>query len=430
MCADDEILLEAYLDDELEPEQRRRVEFRVAANPRLAARLRALAAVRDLIAGLSRPVTPDMTPQIMSRLRLTARHRQARPWSQRRRSWTALAVAASVLGAVAILTAVPSRLAAPSRIAVATSPSESVAHAAGSPSSGGNLTASLRPDSALPGEVFGPAEAQAVPYGTLVNQVDPQQRVRALLDDPRLSRVFLVADRIGQPTTHQVASLVERTSHRDFFKITVAEGIVIDPRHPDHATVFAVVLDDSEFEPFRNRLKEAFRDRLEESDIDPAVAMQLAEIGQVVALPAHPLGDLTIPSVSLALRTGAPGGSADALAQSPPASASGPTKTGPTVEQERSSPAAGLLRDGSGRVENQQTLASGDEAAGAGAVSRSDPEPGAGLAASDASGARSETNHDPLRLAFQDGRSPTGRNSTTGKHHRVVLVWIAGSGSG
>src|SRR5271157_2472522 len=81
--------------------------------------------------------------------------------------------------------------------------------------------------------------------------------------------------------------------------------------------------------------------RLQEDDVNPAVAMQLADIGQVVSFPAHPIGDLTIPRSNLALRApelGEPKNPDPALV------AAAAELDEPTAEQERSSPAAALDR--------------------------------------------------------------------------------------
>ena len=51
----------------------------------------------------------------------------------------------------------------------------------------------------------------------------------------------------------------------------------------DHLHVFALVLDETELGPFRKRLKDAFKDRLLEDEIDPSVVTQLTDIGQVVS---------------------------------------------------------------------------------------------------------------------------------------------------
>ena len=54
-----------------------------------------------------------------------------------------------------------------------------------------------------------------------------------------------------------MASIIERTTHFDFFKITVAQGIVIDPRHPEEATVLAFVVDPNQLERFNDQLNDA-----------------------------------------------------------------------------------------------------------------------------------------------------------------------------
>ena len=131
----------------------------------------------------------------------------------------------------------------------------------------------------------------------------------------------------AEPAEQQVVSLVERTTHHDFYKITVSQGIVIDPGHPGQATVFALVLD-APTRAFRRTLKDTFKDRVEENEIDPAVAMQLADIGQVVSLPPSPMAEVTIPSSTMALRA-QPGR--------------------PTLEQERSDPVPDLPESPAGR---------------------------------------------------------------------------------
>ena len=80
----DESLLTAYLDGELDPQGRRRLESLLAADLRLVASLRDLQAVRDRISELSRPVPPDLTPEVMRRLRIQTR--RVHPWKPGRRS--------------------------------------------------------------------------------------------------------------------------------------------------------------------------------------------------------------------------------------------------------------------------------------------------------------------------------------------------------
>ncbi len=225
-----------------------------------------------------------------------------------------------------------------------------------------------------------------------------------------------VADHIGQPAEQQVASLVERTTHRDYFKITVSQGIVIDPRHPGKATVFAVVLDENELGPFR--------DRLQEDDVNPAVAMQLADIGQVVSFPAHPIGDLTIPRSNLALRAPELGEPKDL---DPALAAAAAEIDEPKAEQARSSPAAALDRSAAIKQRAGGAVASSREPGGkvAGA-------PAHAPAADDDRLAHDGNSRDPRPAA---AAAPVQGGTARGlprsdERHLIVLVWIAGTSSG
>ena len=84
MSLDDESLLGTYLDGELEPEQRRAVESSLATDSRLAEKVQGLSSVRDLVANLSRPASPDVSPEVMRRVRQALLRR--RPWTLDRRA--------------------------------------------------------------------------------------------------------------------------------------------------------------------------------------------------------------------------------------------------------------------------------------------------------------------------------------------------------
>jgi hypothetical protein len=232
-----------------------------------------------------------------------------------------------------------------------------------------------------------------------------------------------VADQIGRPAEEQVASIVERTTHRDYFKITVSQGIVIDPRHPERATVFAVVLDENELEPFRDRLKQTFSDRVQEDDINPAVAMQLADIGQVVSFRANPVGDLRILPSDLALRVSESG---EARNQESASLAAIAEVDQPTVEQERSAPIAALDRletvkqeTGSPAVHSRVTS---DKAASIVAHAPADDEQH--RQADNSRGTHGGAVEAAPRVALAHDIP------LFNEHHLVVLVWVAGTSSG
>ena len=162
------------------------------------------------------------------------------------------------------------------------------------------------------------------------DQGNEAARLRALLDNPLLRRTFFVTDQIDQPALKNVASVVEQTTRDDYFKITIAQGIVIDPRHPDQATVFALVLDESELATLRGRLQSAFKDHVREDGVDPGVAAQLTDIGQVASFAPHPIGDVIIPEERLSALL---------------VKADQPIKADqPTPEQENSKPGVGSRR--------------------------------------------------------------------------------------
>ena len=110
MRSDDDTFLSSYLDGELDIDQQQRVESALAVSPELTERLRALAVVRDLVAGLHRGPGVDVAPRVMSQIQGRQRRLEKfasyRPWKARpdRVFWTAsvLAAAAAVMLAVTL----------------------------------------------------------------------------------------------------------------------------------------------------------------------------------------------------------------------------------------------------------------------------------------------------------------------------------------
>ena len=187
--------------------------------------------------------------------------------------------------------------------------------------------------------------------------------VREYLDNPQLRRIFLVSDLEDGSAQQQVASVVEQTTRFNFYKITISQGIVIDPRHPDRATVFALVVGPRELESLRDRLRAALKDRVEETTVEPAVVTQLADIGEVEACPPSPAAEMAIPrDAALAFRDPHAAGGGE-VAEAPPAEL--PKKPDrPTLEQERSSPVAeiarpGPLRRGTSRIAGRRPASGG-----------------------------------------------------------------------
>ncbi len=166
------------------------------------------------------------------------------------------------------------------------------------------------------------------------------EHVSQYLDNPDLRRVFLIDDVSDGAIQKQVANVVEETTRFNYIQITIANGIVIDPRRPSGATVFALVVTASELDTLRARLRETLHDQVEDVPVDPTVVTQLADIGQVKACPPSPAGGVEIPRLAQAYKAPNEGGNEE---PEPPLKPAAHDRR-PTPEQERSSPAAELAR--------------------------------------------------------------------------------------
>jgi hypothetical protein len=134
-----------------------------------------------------------------------------------------------------------------------------------------------------------------------------RDRIRQFLDNPNARWSFLIKSGHDGTAEQQVERVVDQTAHYGFFKITIASGIEIDPRHPEEASVFTLLLKPAEIERLRDQLKAALPDLVEENPVDPRIVTQLADIGDVRAFPPAPLADVLISREDLALRTNVPG---------------------------------------------------------------------------------------------------------------------------
>jgi len=419
MISDDDSFLSAYMDGQLDPDQHQWVESALVSNPQLADQLRRLTVVRDLVAGLSRDASLDVTPQVMERIqgrrRILDGRQQGRPHGIRRfvvlRSWLRgrerrlaagiLTTAAGVIVAfsLAISHQLPLRRAHPAagparanltttRTDAGASKETQEARRSSSHTSPSNAVAASTLESRAEAYV-GPA-AQST--GSALSH--DLEHYRQLLDNPNLRRSFLIRSGHDGKGEQQVASVVERTTRYGFFKTTVSQGIVIDPRHPDEATVFILLVNPQELNRLRDQLKVAFADVIEENPVDPGIVTQLADIGHVQALYPAAMADVSIPREGLALRMRLAG---ETVNTGPPdLTKKRARRDRPTIEQERSAPLPAGARPGS----------------------RSDPNPDATRTPAPASRiAQAQDTSGPVR-----GHPP----SEATEEQIVVLVWVVG----
>jgi hypothetical protein len=424
----DESFLSAYLDDQLDPDEQQRVEAALASDPRLAEELRSLSGLRDVMAGLSREASVDVAPQVMDRIS----RRRARARSPLGLLWLsghlrvlgpvgAAGLAAGFLLVISLASFVLLR--SPVRVRQSTHPvigqnsSQAVQTEVHPPTPALPATRALasevarrdRPTAALDRTARGDGDAAQSPSGPS-RWREPDQ-LRHFLDHPNVRRFLVLCDGAAGEPEQKVASVIEQSTRFGFYKLTIAHGVVIDPRHPQEATVFALLVDPQELTRLRERLRAAVPDRVEEPSVDPAVITQLADIGQVEGRPPAPLGDVMIPREGLALRTPSDAQNAEIAVEA--------ERNQPTPEQYRSAPLPVPVVDS--RADPTEPRPGTDHA------------PAAGLSSgtrSDRSGAGPARAGEPPSSRFSrpdSTRSPRpmpGRRQTS-QETIVVLVWVA-----
>jgi len=353
MKFDDESLLSAYMDGQLDPDQHQAVESALLSNPQLSEQLRTLTLLRDLIGGLSRDVSVDVSFAVLERIRPGRRWRvrlpATIPWPTGRsrvlQATGLLGIAASIIAVTFALIILPelrhrrsnsTRNSAPQSIALNDPKRETNSHAIRVPAAADSPNPASSSSSSSESREPGTVKISDIPHTNATSEIHDLdesrdlEHVRKLLDSKNLRRFFLVRGGRDGTARQQVASVVEQTTHFGFYKITISHGIVIDPRHPEEATVFALLVNPKELDNLKERLIAALPDSIEETPVDPQIVTQLADIGQVQSCPATPV--VTIPHDDVALRTkGAEG-------RDNPAAEIQPVDRRPTVEQEQSAP--------------------------------------------------------------------------------------------
>ncbi|MDR3638718.1 MAG: zf-HC2 domain-containing protein [Isosphaeraceae bacterium] len=337
MNLDDESLLTAYLDGELSPSELLRVEAALRSDPSLAKRLSELARVRSLVAGLSHPLPPfDLSATIVQRLSSSPVHPSVftRP-GPRRASYAEVALCAAAvilatgfIGYLSLLRDMhaPARPAGQVPVAVAPVPPSTV-----SPVVTERATARPRAvASTKKSPRVSPREASA--------RLAPedQEQFQAMIDSPNLKRIFFVVDAVGGHAEERVGELVDSLPRADslYACMTIGPNVVVDPKHPGGAKVFAVALTDPELRQVRDDLSKTFPGAVEEADPEPSVVVQLAEINYVSLLPGTAVADLENPAAAearIAAVKRRHEGDPEEVPEEP--------EPGPTPEQLRSAPA-------------------------------------------------------------------------------------------
>lgn len=292
MNFDDETILSAYLDGELDPSHRLTVEAALLSSPRLAARLRELGRLRDAIRGLSRPAAPpDLAASVLSRIEEAEALRRSRS-AARRLAFRRLALLTPFSAAAAALLIIWGQAAFRHG-----GPDDRPALARPTLPAAAPIVADNEPTPPRP------AEPVAVSV-SLLDEPDPeaerlardeQGRFLEMLGRFEVQRFLLVVDQVDDPSLRKVEEaigLTHRTQPRHA-QLRVCQGLALDPEHPGEAVVFAVVLDDTELRKFRHNMEEQFPGSdLEAQPVGAELVAQLSESSQLRVRDGQPVGSL------------------------------------------------------------------------------------------------------------------------------------------
>lgn len=269
MKLDDETALSAYLDNELDPDARRRVEEWLAAEPDVASHLADLLAVRGAVAELPRPAAPRrLSSAVLARVALSERARSRRPYY-----WVATAASLAFGFALALGSGLIPRDHLGAVADHRSLPTIPVVEERAGPA-----LAVSRPDAALPRVVADDLAGPAVD-----RDASARRRMVGILDRPGLGRILVVPNLDDPDASRRVDDALRETARKnpEYGRLSVAPGLSIDPRHPGGAEVFVAEMDELERREFLEKLGTSFASVVVEPTSDPGLGTQLAELGGI-----------------------------------------------------------------------------------------------------------------------------------------------------
>jgi hypothetical protein len=317
MNLDDESLLTAYLDDELDEPQRRAVEAALLADPALAARLDDLRRVQGLVAGLSRPGTEfDLAWPVVAKLDARRPDVWVLPFRARPiRKPSLFAMVSSLLIAASVFVnvqlALRPRPLPPGVVTLTALPPSQVRPVRPLPESTETKLAQIETAPTASADRAATSSAKALVSGPDASEIKNEherQRLLDYLDDATVRRIFVTGDKL-ETAASDVDEAVKNSGRRTpvYGRITVNQGIIVDPEEPGGAIVFILVMNETELNALRDRIETKLKMDVEEEGETPAsVVTLLADIGQVDVVYGSPLPQVQpLPSnmaFSLAMR--------------------------------------------------------------------------------------------------------------------------------
>lgn len=306
MNLEDETLLSAYLDDELDPARRLSIETALLTDPRLAERVQQLVSVRSTLARLPRPlVGEDLSVPVLARAEVlpSVRFRRALHSASNRRR---LGLIGACLGAAAAVLLVaplwPSRtLPEPGVVGLAETrhgtdmasvPLPARGEGPTIPPTGSEAvtTARLR-EVAIPEHPLQTPSGLVAPEVVDVENQEDRDAIRGYLERDDIRRLLVVLDTITPRSVNEVRGAIQETGRSNpiLGELHIAQGIEIDPERPQEAVVFLVVLDDLEFQYLSENLRRHdLQPEIEDHSLAPSVVTQLADIRVMNLSPGRP----------------------------------------------------------------------------------------------------------------------------------------------
>jgi hypothetical protein len=242
-----DLLLTAYLDDELGHEPRLLVETALRGDPKVAERLAVLGRVRDLVAALPPPEpVPDLSGEVVAFLQTRRRS------SFRAAGYAAAMISGLAAAAILIMLRTPTHGPVGDRLATRLPEVRKALPAPPAP-----------PRRAIVSRPIPPTLDMAIREDVLAAEIrerDDRSGLADLLKQDEVRVVDLLVDEVGPASLEALDSVVKSTSrieHRHA-RIHVVQGVEIDPSRPGRACAYVLVMDEHEYAKFRKKIDDRF----------------------------------------------------------------------------------------------------------------------------------------------------------------------------